>query len=180
MTVVLVRRRSAGVDGVNATRGQSVTKSIELTVNHPVIPPGPIQGFRFMWAYYVRGYKAEFHCQECFVGRRAEEFSTRTAFSGKTTVFDRLDRYPYLYVCGVGAGPKAELHHKNLHLPLRFKEGGIVERPTYNGYIFRAENAEELPIPALPDDWMGLEREHARCKNFQFAVAYLGDSKHPV
>lgn len=23
---------------------------------------------------------------------------------------------------------------------------------------------------------MGLEREHARCKNFQFGVAYLGNS----
>ena len=150
-----------------------VSKSINLTVSHPRIPAGPIDGFRFMWAFYVRGYKPEFHCQRCFIGRRVDEFSTPTASSGMTTVLDRLDRYPYVYICGVGAGAKAELRHRNLHLPLRYKEGGIVEKPTYNGYIFRAENAEALPIPALPDDWMGLERKHARCKNLQFAVAYL-------
>src|SRR3954470_23061732 len=156
---------------------KSVPRSIDLTVSHPQIPAGPIEGFRFLWAFYVSGYKPEFHCQRCLVGRRVDEFSTRTASSGTTTVLDRLDRCPYVYVCGVGAGAKAELRRRNLHLPLRYREGGIVEKPTYNGYIFRAENAEELPIPALPDDWMGLEREHARCKNFQFAVAYLGDSK---
>ena len=154
-----------------------VSKSITLTVSHPRIPAGPIEGFRFLWAFYVRGYRPEFHCQRCFIGHRVEEFSTSTARSGSNTVLDQLDRYPYVYVCGVGAGKKSELRHKNLHLPLRYEEGGIVEKPTYDGYIFRAENAEELPIPALPDDWMGLEREHARCKNFQFAVAYLGDSK---
>ena len=152
-----------------------MSKSITLTVSHPRIPAGPIEGFRFLWAFYVRGYRPEFHCQRCFIGHRVEEFSTRTARSGTTTVLDRLDRYPYVYVCGVGAGKKTELRHQNLHLPLRYKEGGIVETPTYNGYIFRLENAEELPIPALPDDWMGLDREHARCKNFQFAVAYLVD-----
>ena len=155
-----------------------MSKSITLTVSHPRIPAGPIEGFRFLWAFYVRGYRPEFHCQRCFIGHRVEEFSTRTARSGTTTVLDRLDRYPYVYVCGVGAGKKTELRHQNLHLPLRYKEGGIVETPTYNGYIFHLENAEELPIPALPDDWMGLDREHARCKNFQFAVAYLGGSKH--
>lgn len=34
---------------------------------------------------------------------------------------------------------KTELGRQNLHLPLRHKEGGIVEKATYNGYIFRAE-----------------------------------------
>ena len=32
-----------------------VSKSINLTVSHPRIPAGPIEGFRFMWAFYVRG-----------------------------------------------------------------------------------------------------------------------------
>ena len=71
-----------------------VSKSINLTVSHPRIPAGPIEGFRFMWAFYVRGYKPEFHCQRCFIGRRVDEFSTPTASSGMTIVLDRLDRYP--------------------------------------------------------------------------------------
>jgi len=91
-----------------------VSKSINLTVSHPRIPAGPIEGFRFMWAFYVRGYKPEFHCQRCFIGRRVDEFSTPTASSGMTTVFSTVS------------------------------------------------------IDT---------REHARCKNFQFAGAYLGDWK---
>jgi hypothetical protein len=157
-----------------------VTKSITLEVRHPTIPDGKIQGFRFMWAYYVNGYKPETHCQKCFTGRRVEEFSTRTASSGSTIAFDDMDSYPYVYVCGVGEGPKPELRTQNLHLPMKFKEGGVVEVTTYNGYVFRAENAEEVPIPPLPDDWMGLDREHARCKNFQFAVACFGSPASPA
>jgi hypothetical protein len=154
-----------------------MAKSIRLTVSHPAIPSGRIEGFKLMWAFYVSGYRPEFHCQKCFLGQRVDEFSTRTAVSGNTIVLDRLDKYPYVYVCGVATGPISELGYKNLHLPLRFKEGSVALKSTYNGYVFRAENAEELPIPALPDDWQGLEREHARCKNFQFAVRYFANSK---
>lgn len=149
-------------------------QTITLAVTHPLIAPGKIEGFRFLWAFYVSGYKPEFHCQECFIGRRVDDFTTSTARSGKAISLDRMDEYPYVYVCGVGAGPKAGLRDRNLHLPLRYKDGSIVERSTYNGYTFRAENAEELVIPSLPDDWMGLDREHARCKNFQFAVDRFG------
>jgi hypothetical protein len=155
-----------------------VKKSIELKVSHPVIPSGRIQGFRFMWAFYVDGYRPEFHCQKCFTGRRVDDFSTRTASSGATIALDRLDRYPYVYLCGVGVGPKPELRNQNLHLPLRFKASGFVEKTTYNGYEFRAQNAEVV-VPSLPDGWMGLEREHVRCKNFQFAVACFG-AREPV
>lgn len=129
-----------------------------------------------MWAFYVNGYKPDTHCQFCFRGRRIGDFSTNTASSARDTVFDRMDRYPYVYVCGVGSGPKTEFWSQNLHLPLKFKEGGIVEVVTYNGYVFHADNAEAVPIPALEDGWMGLDREHTRCKNFQFAVACFGSS----
>lgn len=150
-------------------------KSIILRISHPTIPDGPIRGFRFMWAFYVNGYRPETHCQRCFKGRRVAEFSTGTARSGASVALDLMDRYPYVYVCGVGVGPKTELHQQNLHLPLRYKEGAkLVERETYNGYVFQAENAEEIEIAALPDDWMGLPREHARCKNYQFAVGVFG------
>src|SRR5678815_4401990 len=53
--------------GVALRRVAAVKRSIQLAVSHPLIPPGRIQGFRFMWAYYVNGYKPEFHCQKCFV-----------------------------------------------------------------------------------------------------------------
>ena len=141
---------------------------------HPTMAPGKIQGFRFLWAFYVNGYDPEFHCQPCFRGERVVGFCTPTAESGRPIILDKLDRYPYVYVCGVGIGPKNELRHKNLHFPLQYVEGAIAEATTYNGYVFRARNAAMLPIPPLPPGWQGKADEHVRCKNFQFAVAYFG------
>jgi hypothetical protein len=149
-------------------------QSIRLEVTHPSAPPGRIDGFRFVWAFYVRGYRPDRHCQPCFKGRRVEEFCTPTALSGRTYELNRLDRYPYVYVCGVGQGPKTALAQQNLHFPLRYVQGAIAEATTYNGYIVRAMNAERLIIPPLPEGWRGKSREHVRCKNFQFAVEYFG------
>jgi len=40
---------------------------------------------------------------------------------------------------------------------------------------FTATNAEELPIPELPEGFLGItNREHLRCKNFRFAVSVFG------
>ncbi len=85
-----------------------------------------------------------------------------------------MDRYAYVYICGVGSGPKDGLAARNLHLPMRHAPGEVVEATTYNGYKIMAEDAALLPIPALPEGWMGRDRETTRCKNFQFAVAYFG------
>lgn len=148
--------------------------SIVLDVSHPTLAPGKIEGFRFMWAFYVNGYDPESHCQQCFKGSRVDEFSTGTAVSGRPFELNRMDRYPFVYVCGVGVGPKAELHSQNLHFPLKYSEGAVAEASTYNGYTFRAQNAVILPIPDLPLGWHGKPEEHSRCKNFQFVVEYFG------
>jgi hypothetical protein len=71
-------------------------------------------------------------------------------------------------------GPKRDLHLKNLHFPLEYREGAVAEATTYNGYVFRARNAAIVPIPPLPDGWHGLDTEHTRCKNFRFAVGAFG------
>lgn len=148
--------------------------SIFLQVTAPNGEPGLIKGFRYLWAFYVKGYKPDRHCQPCFIGQRAAYFSTSTELSGRRLEFDRMDRFPYLYVCGVGTGPKSDLWKKNCHLPLRHVEGAVEEATTYNGYPFRIENAVRVPIPELPENWQGKPREHTRCKNFQFAVAAFG------
>ena len=148
-------------------------ESITLEVTHPAHADGRIRGFRFLWAYYVNGYRSDTHCQRCFRGRSVPEFSTRTAAVAKAVTFE-MERFPYVYVCGVAAGPLRERGARNLHIPLRYSEGQDTEVMTYNGYRFRAHNAAMIAIPALPDDWNGLPRQHARCKNFQFAVAMFG------
>lgn len=148
--------------------------TIALEVTGPGSDPARIEGFRFLWAYYVNGYDPDKHCQPCFRGSRVPEFSTSTAMAGRRIEFDRIGRYPYLYVCGVGSGPKSDLWKQNLHFPLRYAQGQVAEISTYNGYRFRAQNAADVAIPELPEGWQGKPREHTRCKNFQFAVACFG------
>jgi hypothetical protein len=151
--------------------------AITLTVTHPTVAPGPIEGFRFLWAFYVNGYRPEKHCQPGLRGRRVDEFSTGRVSSGAPVVLDGMDRYPYVYICGVGSGPKDQLRHKNLHMPLRFRPGSQVEMTAYNGYLFRAENAELIEIPELPPGWGGIaDEQHTRCKNFRLAVGVFEPS----
>jgi hypothetical protein len=107
-------------------------------------------------------------------GKLVDDFSTRTASTGRTINFDQIEDYKYVYVCGVGDGPNSGLAKKNFHLPLRFEEGRSVSKTTFNGYVVTARNAVEMPIPALPDGWKGLGHEATSHKNFQFAVEYFG------
>ena len=148
--------------------------TILLHVTHPEGTAGRIDGFRFLWALYVNGYDSSRHCQPGLKGRRVAEFCTPTALAGVTIRCDRMDRYPFIYVCGVAAGPIAERGARNLHLPLRHAPGEVVEQTTYNGYRFRAEHAALVHVPELPDNFGGLPRAHHRCRNFQFAVAMFG------
>lgn len=87
-----------------------------------------------------------------------------------------MDRYPFLYVCGVGAGARSMRRTTNIHLPLRFEAGAVVDATSWNGYRFRAVNAVQLVVPALARGWNGLPDAQTQCRNFQFAVAYFGAS----
>ena len=151
-----------------------IKRSISLALSHPEFAPGAIQGFRFFWAFYVNGFRSDRHCQPCFKGKRITEFSTPTARSGHEVVFDLMDRYRYVYVCGVGCGPKMKLAARNFHWALQYEESSLIKASTYNGYIVTARNAVALPIRELPDGWNGRDRETTRCKNFRFAVEYFG------
>jgi hypothetical protein len=147
---------------------------ITIRLHHPTIPTGRIQGFRFFWAYYVTGFNPAVHCQVCFKGALSNQFKTSTVQSGREYVMDERKTFPYLYICGVGIGPRSLLREKNFHLALRPSEGATESRQTYNGYTIEVSNAEALPIPELPPGWKGLPIEHTRCKNFRFAVDRFG------
>jgi hypothetical protein len=147
---------------------------ITLEITHPTLAPGPLQGFNFFWAFYVKGFRPEVHCQPCFRGSVSPQFNSRTARSGQIYVMDERRAFPFLYLCGVGVGPKNLLHQKNFHLALRPEPGAREVRETYNGYTITVENAVALPIPELPEGWNGLNRETTRCKNFRFGVEYFG------
>lgn len=149
-------------------------QDVTVTIVHPTQRSGSVEGFRFLWAYLVNGYRSDRHCKKCLYGRAVPELSASSDSIGATIVLPLSAHHPYGYICGVASGPIAERRTRNLHLPLRYARGEIVEIRTYNGYTLTASNAQQISIPALPDDWQGLVRSHARCKNFQFAVEMFG------
>ena len=145
-----------------------------LTVTHPTIAEGRIPGFRFLWAYYVNGYDITRHCQTGLRGRRAENFHSRTARCAAPVLLEHADRFPFVYICGVAAGPVRLRGERNLHLPLRPQPGAGACATTYNGFRFVVENAALVTVPSLPRGWHGLPDAHTQCRNFQFAVAVFG------
>jgi hypothetical protein len=147
---------------------------ISLYIDHPSLPAGPVEGFGLLWAYYVRGFRPEKHCQDCFVGELAKNFHSRNHASGVEIRFDQTDDYRFVYICGVAKGPEHARRCTNLHFPLRYDAGSRAEVFTYNGYRFVAENAAVVPIPDIAERWRGLPPVHARCKNFRFGLEYFG------
>lgn len=47
---------------------------IILRLTHATIPPGRVEGFSLIWAFYVTGLIPEKHCQFCFKGTDALAF----------------------------------------------------------------------------------------------------------
>jgi hypothetical protein len=148
--------------------------TITLEITHPLQSDGRMSGFRYLWAFQVNGYRSDRHCQQCFYGRLVPQFSPIADVVSVGISIAMSARFPFAYICGVASGPIAERRSRNLHLPLRYADGATARLTTYNGYTISAANAEVITIPALPDDWHGLRKGHARCKNFQFAVAQFG------
>lgn len=153
-----------------------------LSVTHPVHSDGAIPGFRFLWALYVRGHDATRHCQPGLRGRRVDAFHSRTARCRVPVILDQMHRFPFVYICGVAAGPVRLRGERNLHLPLRYEHGARAEATTYNGFTVTVTNASLVLVPRLPRGWHDLPDAHTQCRTFQFAVAVFGapDPGHPA
>ena len=147
---------------------------ISLTVTHKDPAMTRVVGYTHLWAVYVRGFRPEVHCQDCFIGRRSEHLRHDKTMLGVTYDFDETENFNQLYICGFAAGPKNERGGRNLHFPLLVAEGESCEKTTLNGFTFRATNARELSIPEPLEALNHLGEEHYRCKNFRFGVEYYG------
>jgi len=147
---------------------------ITIQFGHLEYTSGPIRGFKFFWAYYVTGFDQSTHCQACFRGWLSGQINTRTVDGAKVYSMNERESFRYLYVCGVGTGPKHLLREKNFHLPLEHRPGAREVHQTYNGYSITVENGIALPIPEIEAGWKGLDLETTRCKNFRFAVGQFG------
>ncbi len=144
-----------------------------VRVSHPESADSTIEGFRYLWGFYVKSFDPAAHCQACLKGALVTNFNSKTAQIDRDIALDRAPAFPFVYLCGVSAEKSDFREARNLHLPLRYSEGRLAECVTYNGYRVGVTNAEALRIPALRDYWNGLPDVHRRCKVFQFGVAYL-------
>jgi hypothetical protein len=122
--------------------------------------------YRFLWGFYVRGFKPWEHCQPCFRGTRAPGI-TPTMQNG----FVGLDRpTQFFYLHGFAPGLKSQRGERNLHLAVRPQPGSTATVRSFYGPLFTIHDAEQIDIqepiagfPASEDTW-------TRCKNFRFGA----------
>lgn len=147
---------------------------ISLAVRHADPSRQTISGFKHLWAWYVRGFNREVHCQKCLKGKRSLRISPDQTPLGVELIFDETENFNQLYICGVAAGPETERGVRNLHLALLEAPGETFEETTYNGFTLVLKNARRLVIPEPLPALSHLGDEHYRCKNFRFGVEYYG------
>lgn len=127
---------------------------------------GALEGFRYFWLKYVRGFDAREHCARCLVGPYEKQVHPSMPL-GSPIALDPGDA-PFVYLCGVG--PR---YVDNLHLALRSLPGASAEARTYAGQLVTVEGAEALTIPALASGFRGLPGPFTTCRNFRFGVAFV-------
>jgi hypothetical protein len=133
---------------------------------------GKLEGFRYFWLKYVRGFDASQHCARCLVG--SYEKRVHPTMPLGTTLALNAGGAPFVYLCGVG--PK---YTDNLHLAWRPVAGVRAQARTYPGELVSVEGGEAMEIPALAPGFRGLPSSFTTCRNFRFGVAHLEDAGLP-
>jgi hypothetical protein len=151
--------------------------SIVLTVTPPFPHMEYIEGFVHLWAFYVRGFNSNSHCQKAFRGQLSRLIKTRTTLVNRPFLLSETRCFNSLYICGVASGRISARCNRNMHLALEFKPGEGLIYNTYNGFQLHIENAILLPIPELPRGWANLPDSFTRCCNFRFCVHRFGHPK---
>lgn len=127
-----------------------------------------LKRYRYIWGFYVRGFKPWEHCQPCFRGTRAEGIDP--LMSDGSVPLPRPTDYFYLH--GNAAGGKEARREFNLHLAVRPKEGETAQVVTNDGAVFTLENAEQIVIRGPLEELAG-SADHAmycKCPNFRFGM----------
>jgi hypothetical protein len=132
-----------------------------------------LTGFRFVWLWYVRGFKPQHHCQRSLLGKPDVEF-LRWAYPqkrivGRTFELHLPHGYRQIYLCAEASVPDS-----GLHLSMEPVAGASFSVETYNGVLITVTNARRLEIPPLPDGYLGYPHAYTSCCNWQFGVKYYG------
>jgi hypothetical protein len=133
-----------------------------------------VSGFLHLWAIYVNGFDARFHCQKALRGRISSRIKTQSTPINTELRLDEVQTFDSIYLCGVAKGPISSRSRNNLQLPLEAKLGKRFTYRTYNGYEVSVENASLIQIPMLPASWNDLPESYTRCCNFRFGVHRFG------
>ena len=147
---------------------------ITITITHPDAGRTVVTGFHQLWAFYVRGFRPDHHCQGCLVGTRSALLSRDGTPLGTKLVFDESADFNQLYVCGVASGPQTMRGERNFHLALEPAPRKSFQVRSYNGYVWRIRNGRLLSIPEPDAGLAHLGRSHYRCGNFRFGIKYYG------
>lgn len=132
--------------------------------------------FKHLWGRYILGFRPQKHCIKCFKTKVARDI---TPSMKDGTYGLREDVADFFYLCGVGQPDlkRTEEHLRrftNVHLAMRPRAGSVAAVTSVYGVTFTITDAEAIPIQPLPDDFQGLDKAHARCKNFQFGYQEYG------
>lgn len=121
--------------------------------------------FRYLWGYYVRGFKPWEHCQACFQGALAEGIDAKLDMRDGVELNGNMD---YFYLHGNAAGGPEARREKNMNMAVRPKPGATATVRAGEA-VFTLEDAEAIEIQGPI-----MELEHLKmyykCPNFRFGM----------
>jgi hypothetical protein len=122
--------------------------------------------YRFLWGFYVTGFKPWLHCQPCLRGTRAP--GIEPFMKNGVVQLDRPTKFFYLH--GFAPGLKTERGERNLHLAVRPKMGSTATARSVYGPLFTIHDAEKISIQAPIVGFPESEKIWTRCMNFRFGA----------
>lgn len=132
--------------------------------------------FQWLWAKYVTGVTAAYHCTNCLSGPYSRRFSAHNpAMVGSSLVMDEAPAASWgaIYLCGVARSgyPRTNYPH-NVHVALVPRPGATATW-SFEGWSMTAEHAALVPIPdasALPFELQDLPPAFTTCRIFRWAM----------
>jgi hypothetical protein len=121
--------------------------------------------YRFLWGFYVRGFKPWHHCQKCFLGTRADGICPSMKNVPRLPLLRSMD---YFYLCGYAKGPAANRGANNLHLAVEPADGETATITSNYGPVFTFEDARRIVIPESNAPRAAYGEFDYRCMNFRF------------
>lgn len=133
--------------------------------------------FKWLWAKYVIGVNLNHHCTNSLKGLYSKKFSKLNPDfnSTETIVFDELEKFNAIYICGVSSHKYTikQNYPFNLHLVLIPKPGAKTKYSflDWNFDITNATVSEIITEGELSVEYKKLPPEYTTCRIFRWAAS---------